>query len=46
LTENDFEFQFEKSDEKLYLKRIGRNDIGLEKEAGNLFHQKFDPLFK
>lgn len=46
LTENDFAFTFEKRDGKIFLKRIGRNDVELEREAANIFHQKFDPAFK
>jgi hypothetical protein len=46
LTENDFAFTFEKIDNKIFLKRIGRNDVELEREADNIFHQKFDPAFK
>jgi hypothetical protein len=25
---------------------VGRNDVELEREADNIFHQKFDPAFK
>jgi CubicO group peptidase (beta-lactamase class C family) len=46
LTESDFAFTFEKKDNKVFLKRVGRNDVELEREADNLFHQKFDPAFK
>lgn len=46
LTPGGFAFQFEKRDGKLYLKRIGRNDIQLEREAANIFHQTNDPAFK
>lgn len=46
LTPEDFTFQFEIRDNKLFLKRIGRNDVELEREAANIFHQKYDPLFK
>lgn len=46
LTENDFAFTFEKKENKLFLKRVGRNDVELEREADNIFHQKFDPAFK
>ncbi|MDZ7608593.1 MAG: serine hydrolase domain-containing protein [Cyclobacteriaceae bacterium] len=46
LTETDFAFTFEKKDNKIFLKRIGRNDVELEREADNIFHQKFDPAFK
>lgn len=46
LTENDFAFTFEKRDGKIYLKRVGRNDVELEREAANIFRQKFDTAFK
>ena len=46
LTDKDFAFQFEKKDHRIYLKRIGRNDVELEREADNIFHQKYDPDFK
>ncbi|MBD1209686.1 MAG: beta-lactamase family protein [Ignavibacteria bacterium] len=46
LTENDFAFTFEKKDNRVFLKRVGRNDVELEREADNIFHQKFDPAFK
>lgn len=46
LTESDFAFTFEKINNKVFLKRVGRNDIELEREANNIFHQKFDPAFK
>ncbi len=46
LTDNNFTFQFEKRDSILYLKRIGRNDVQLVREADNILHQTFDPDFK
>jgi len=46
LTEDNFTFQFEKRDSILYLKRIGRNDVELEREADNIYHQTYDPDFK
>lgn len=46
LTENNFSFQFVLINHVLYLKRSGRNDIALEREADNIFHQKNDPAFK
>jgi CubicO group peptidase (beta-lactamase class C family) len=46
LTDNNFTFQFEKRDSNLYLKRIGRNDVKLEREADNILHQTYDPDFK
>ncbi len=46
LTVSDFAFTFEKKDGQLYLKRIGRNDVEIVREAENKFHQKFDPDFK
>lgn len=46
LTGDDFMFQFEKRDSSLFLKRQGRNDVLLEREAENIWHQTFDPDFK
>jgi CubicO group peptidase (beta-lactamase class C family) len=46
LTDNNFTYQFEKRDSILYLKRIGRNDVKLEREADNIMHQTYDPDFK
>lgn len=46
LTESDFAFTFENKDGKVFLKRDGRNDVELEREANNIFHQKYDPAFK
>lgn len=46
LTESDFAFTFENKDGKVFLKRDGRNDVELEREAANIFHQKYDPNFK
>lgn len=46
LTEDNYNFQFEKRDGILYLKRIGRNDVKLEREADNILHQTYDPNFK
>ena len=46
LTEDNFTFQFEKREGNLYLKRIGRNDVQLEREADNILHQTYDPDFK
>ena len=46
-TSDNFTFEFvKKEDGKLYLKRIGRSDNELIREADNIFHQKFDPNFK
>lgn len=45
-TESQFTFQFEKVDDIIYLKRSGRNDVKLEREADNIFHQLYDPNFK
>jgi CubicO group peptidase (beta-lactamase class C family) len=45
-TGKSFTFQFEKKDGFLYLKRMGRNDVKLEREASNIFHQTYDPDFK
>jgi hypothetical protein len=46
LTEGNFAFTFEKRGEALWLIRDGRNDVELEREADNIFQQKFDPAFK
>lgn len=46
LTETDFAFTFEKRDDNIYLKRVGRNDVEIVREAENIFHQKYDPDFK
>ena len=45
-TEDNYTFQFEKRDNVMYLKRIGRNDVALEREAANLFYQTNDKDFK
>lgn len=45
-TDDNFTFEFEKRDSILYLKRFGRNDVKLEREADNILHQTFDPDFK
>lgn len=39
-------FEFIESDDELYLRRSGRNDIKLVREASNIFHQWNDPAFK
>lgn len=44
--ESDFTFTFEKRDTSLFLIRSGRNDIRLERESANVFHQWNDPDFK
>ena len=46
LTESDFAFTFEMRSGKVFLKRVGRSDVELEREANNIFRQKFDPEFK
>lgn len=46
LTESDFWFKFVEKKGTLFLLRAGRNDIELEREGPNLFHQKYDPAFK
>lgn len=46
LTPSGFSFRFEKRNGKLYLIRSGRNDIEVEREANNIFHQTNDPAFK
>ena len=46
-TSDNFIFEFvKKEDGKLHLKRIGRSDNELIREANNIFYQKFDPDFK
>jgi CubicO group peptidase (beta-lactamase class C family) len=45
-TEDNYTFQFEKRDNVMYLKRMGRNDVALERAAANLFHQTYDKDFK
>ncbi len=45
-TDNNFTFQFELRDSVMYLKRYGRSDIKLEREAANIFHQATDTAFK
>lgn len=44
--ENDFTFTFEKRDTSLFLIRSGRNDIHVERESANVFHQWNDTDFK
>ncbi|MGB4771708.1 MAG: serine hydrolase domain-containing protein [Chitinophagaceae bacterium] len=46
LTEDNFAFQFEQREGKMYLKRVGRNDVLLEREGANILHQTYDPPFK
>lgn len=46
LTDNNFSFEFLIENGTLKLRRSGRNDITLEREAANIFHQKNDPAFK
>lgn len=46
INENDFWFEFIIKNNELYLRREGRNDVALEREANNIFHQKYDPAFK
>jgi len=46
LSESDFAFTFVKKNGKLFLKRVGRNDVELERESDNVFRQKIDPDFK
>ena len=45
-TDNNLTFQFEKKDGTLYLKRMGRNDVKLEREADNILYQTYDTDFK
>ena len=44
--ERNFTFRFEVREDGLYLLRSGRNDIRLERESANVFHQANDPPFK
>jgi CubicO group peptidase (beta-lactamase class C family) len=46
LTKDDFSFTFIKKENKIFLQRVGRNDVELEREANNIFHQKYDSAFK
>jgi CubicO group peptidase (beta-lactamase class C family) len=46
LTPENFAFQFVNIENKIYLKRIGRNDVELVRESDNVFNQKYDPDFK
>jgi CubicO group peptidase (beta-lactamase class C family) len=46
LTESDFAFTFELRNGKVFLKRVGRSDVELEREADNVFRQKYDPDFR
>lgn len=46
LTNTGFAFVFVIRNGKFYLQRNGRNDVELEREANNIFHQKNDPAFK
>lgn len=46
VTESDFAFTFQKRDTTIYLQRVGRNEVALEREAANIFHQKYDTAFK
>ncbi len=39
-------FQFVQKPDGLYLVRLGRNDVKLERENNNVFHQLYDPDFK
>ncbi|MCZ4222927.1 serine hydrolase domain-containing protein [Pedobacter rhodius] len=45
-TENGYTFRFELRDSVLFLIRSGRNDIRLERESANVFHQWNDTAFK
>lgn len=42
----NFYFQILAKDEKMVLRRSGRNDVELKREGGNLFSQTTDPDFK
>lgn len=46
LTPDNFAFQFVNIENKIYLKRIGRNDMELVRESENIFNQKYDSDFK
>lgn len=46
LSDADFCFRFIEKDHALFLARAGRNDVELEREGPNIFHQKYDPAFK
>ncbi len=46
LNDSGFSFTFKLVDGQLVLEREGRSDNELELEAGNIYHQKFDPAFK
>lgn len=46
LTPDNFAFQFVNIENKIYLKRIGRNDVELVRESENIFNQKYDSDFK
>jgi CubicO group peptidase (beta-lactamase class C family) len=46
ITPDDFVFTLEWNNQQLLLKRQGRNNINLEREGPNIFHQKTDSLFK
>ncbi len=46
LTNDNFAFQFVNIENKIYLKRIGRNDVELVRESENIFNQKYDSDFK
>lgn len=46
LTADNFSFQFVNDENRLLLKRLGRNDVELVRESDNIFNQKNDPDFK
>lgn len=46
LTPTGFSFQLDQAQGRIYLKRAGRSDVELVREAANIFHQKNDPAFK
>ena len=47
LTPSNYSFELLKDDNGvLQLNRIGRGYVELEREADNIFHQKYDPAFK
>jgi CubicO group peptidase (beta-lactamase class C family) len=46
LNEDFFYFKFIQKNGKIFLARSGRNDVELERESANIFHQRFDTAFK
>lgn len=46
LSQGAFLFEFVQVDGKLFLRRNDRNDVQLERESANVFHEVNDPKFK